>query len=176
MSYTIQKPCTSQEKSNFIVQYNHNQGLEILETETAIYALENDELFQNGAPVKNSEYAAQKLAELKQEKHMENLHKAYQAEETGTVSYKGAVFETTSSNISKLTSQFAMIQAGIIESIQWLSKDDVQLNLNLDDIMALGLLIAEYTGNIWNNKYLNFKTQINEAETIVDLESINITY
>jgi len=176
MSFKIQKPCTNQERADFIVHYNHQKGLKILETDLAIFALEADEILQEGIPVKNPEYEIQKLAEIKQLKNSENIQKAYEAEENGFIVYNDALFETSSSNISKLTSQFAMIQSGILESVQWLSKDDVQLTLTVDDIMAIGKLMAEYTGNIWNDKYLNFKKQINSAETITELESIIIKY
>ena len=36
---TLQKPCTEEERMNFIVQYNHNQGYVIEETETELQAL-----------------------------------------------------------------------------------------------------------------------------------------
>ena len=36
---TLNKPCTEEERENFIVEYNHNQGLIIEETETEIRAL-----------------------------------------------------------------------------------------------------------------------------------------
>ena len=36
---TLNKPCTEEERENFIVWYNHNQGLIIEETETEIRAL-----------------------------------------------------------------------------------------------------------------------------------------
>ena len=54
MSYKIEKPYSEKEKLNFIVEYNHKQGLRIKETNTAIYALvpwedisDNDELIDN---------------------------------------------------------------------------------------------------------------------------------
>lgn len=40
MSYKIEKPLSIEERTNFIVEYNHNQGLRIEETESALYALE----------------------------------------------------------------------------------------------------------------------------------------
>ena len=36
---TLDKPCTEEERENFIVEYNHNQGLLLEETETEIRAL-----------------------------------------------------------------------------------------------------------------------------------------
>lgn len=76
MSYKLQKPYTEKQRLDFIVEYNHNQGLEIKETDTAIYALEAWEKFINGEVVadlesykaKEFEYAhTKKVAELKSE-------------------------------------------------------------------------------------------------------------
>lgn len=53
MSYELKKPYTDKQRVDFIVQYNHNQGLQIEETESAMYALEEweelvgDEVFDN---------------------------------------------------------------------------------------------------------------------------------
>lgn len=40
MSYKLEKPLSIQERADFIVEYNHNQGLLIEETDKAMYALE----------------------------------------------------------------------------------------------------------------------------------------
>ena len=37
MSYKLEKPFTDEQRADFIVQYNHNLGLEIQETENAIF-------------------------------------------------------------------------------------------------------------------------------------------
>ena len=63
MSYKLNKPYTDIEKADFIVKYNHNQSLEIEETETALYALEKNEIMKNGEPTINPNYEA----ELKQQ-------------------------------------------------------------------------------------------------------------
>lgn len=39
---TLQKPYTIKERCDFIVEYNHNQGYEILETEEALLAIQPD--------------------------------------------------------------------------------------------------------------------------------------
>ena len=53
MSYKLEKPLSIEERTNFIVEYNHNLSLRIEETESAMYALEEweelvgDEVFDN---------------------------------------------------------------------------------------------------------------------------------
>lgn len=71
IKYQLQKPFTEQERQNFIVEYNHNQGLLIEETETEIQALGYTEeeiamqekeriakLFLTGADVERGIYQA----------------------------------------------------------------------------------------------------------------------
>lgn len=55
MSYKLNKPYTEKQKIDFIVQYNHNEGLNIQETEDALYALEVWEKIENDEVVDNSE-------------------------------------------------------------------------------------------------------------------------
>ena len=138
--------------------------------ENGKYIIENEQL------VLNENFETEKMAELKQNKLNEALKKAYEAEETGTVLYKDAVFETNSKNISKLTAMLSMIDAGIIESVQWLSKDDIQIELKKEDLLSIGQLIAEYTGALWNVQYLAFKERIENAETVQELNEIEIEY
>lgn len=67
MSYKLQKPYTDLQRADFIVQYNHNQGLTITETENTIFALEANEIMDaDGKPIINPNYEtelAQKEAE-----------------------------------------------------------------------------------------------------------------
>lgn len=58
MSYKLDKPFTEDEKLNFIVNYNHSQGLNIKESDTALYALEVNELWneQRQEPYIDPEY------------------------------------------------------------------------------------------------------------------------
>ena len=44
MSYKLDKPYTDEEYANFVVEHNHNNGRTIEETETAVYALEANEM------------------------------------------------------------------------------------------------------------------------------------
>lgn len=75
MAYKLQKPFSKTERLNFIIQYNHNLGLKIEETEAALYALDTNEVMQNGVPIVDSDYenkqfliqTEQKIQELSEE-------------------------------------------------------------------------------------------------------------
>lgn len=63
MSYKLQKPYTKEQKLDFIVKYNHNQGLVIAEASNVIYALEPWEKLENGEVVSDKEsYEAEQEA------------------------------------------------------------------------------------------------------------------
>ena len=66
MSYKLNKPCTDKQRADFVVLHNHNNGRQIAETQTALYALEANEIMQDGEPIINPDYEqeqAQKEAE-----------------------------------------------------------------------------------------------------------------
>ena len=58
----------------------------------------------------------------------------------------------------------------------WLSKDDKAIELTLEDFSTLGNLIAAYKNTIWSEKYIAFKTAIENAKTLEELNEIEIDY
>ena len=75
-----------------------------------------------------------------------------------------------------LTASMLLVQQAGLESYSWLTKDDKVVELTLEDFGTLGGLIAQYKAGIWNEKYLNFKTQIENAETIEEVNNIELNY
>ena len=128
-------------------------------------------------------YNSRMLANSKFLKHSENIKKAKEAVEQGYIEFKGALFETNTQTINDLDKER---QLSIIEgktSSTWLSMDDqiVELVINTeneteDDFVKIGFLVKAYKNNIWVNKYLAYKAQIEEATTAEDVNSINIDY
>ena len=68
MSYKLEKPYTEKQKIDFIVQYNHNEGLNIQETENALYALEAWEKLEGDEVIDNSEEYQQEQAKKEAER------------------------------------------------------------------------------------------------------------
>ena len=118
----------------------------------------------------------QKLAEAKSKKQAENTTKAKQAVENGHVVFKGAEFETNAQTVGDLTATMLLMQAGGLETYLWLSKDDQSISLSIEDFGTLGGLIAEFKNTIWQEKYIAYKTQIEQAETIAAIDNIVIEY
>ena len=63
--YKLDKPCSFQERADFIVEHNHENNMEIIETDECIYALENNEVLLNG------EITISEAKELEQQKQDE---------------------------------------------------------------------------------------------------------
>ena len=118
----------------------------------------------------------QKLSEAKIIKQAENTRLAKLAVENGHVVFKGAEFETNAQTVGDLTATMLLMQAGGLETYLWLSKDDILVELTLEDFGTFGVLIATYKNDIWQRKYLYFKDLIENATTIEEVNSINIDY
>lgn len=77
MGYKLEKPYTERQRCDFIVEHNHNNSLKIIEEANCIYALEEDEILQNGEIIKDPEYQEKKqktLAKQEYEKIQEEIN------------------------------------------------------------------------------------------------------
>ena len=114
--------------------------------------------------------------EEKNKKQEENTRLAKLAVENGHVVFKGAEFETNAQTVGDLTATMLLMQASEIETYMWLSKDDQVVSLTVEDFGTLGELIAEYKNTIWQEKYINYKAQIEQAQTVDAVNNINLDY
>ena len=67
MSYKLEKPYTDTQYADFVVEHNHNNGRTIEETETALYALEPNEIMVDGEPQIDPDYEAKIIAERQEQ-------------------------------------------------------------------------------------------------------------
>lgn len=158
------KPYTENDKANFIVEQNHKLGYTIEETDDALLAWgKSDEEI---------------LEQARFGKQAENTTKAKDAVENGYVTFKDAQFETNAQTVGDLTATMLMLQAQQDPNATylWLSKDDKVVELTLEDFGTLGGLIAEYKNTIWQEKYIAYKTQIEQAQTVDAVNNINLDY
>ena len=167
-------------QNNIIVfAANTKEELENLQYMPFTNIVETDEKYvlENGSYVKqDEEYFHNKIEDLKKSKHYENTQKAKQAIENGYVKFNGAEFETNTQTVSDLIATMLIMQSNGISAYGWLSKDDIKVDLTLENISFLGGLIADFKNMVWGEKYLYFKTLIEKAETVEDLENIVIDY
>ena len=160
----LKQPYTEKERMDFIVEQNHKLGYTIEETDNALLAWgKSDEEI---------------LEQAKFGKQAENTTKAKLAVENGYVTFKDAQFETNAQTVGDLTATMLMLQAQQDSDVTylWLSKDDKVVELTLEDFGTLGGLIAEYKNTIWQGKYIDYKTQIEQAQSVEAMNNINLDY
>ena len=177
MSYKLEKPYTDKERADFVVLYNHNQGLIIVETDTALYALDADEIMQNGAPVKNPKYSAEQL-EAEKAKRLEENKEAYNAALKAGVTYKNALCDCDTLAAVRVMGQMAAMQAMAISeepTIDWFDYDYQPVTLTTEEFLELAGLITLNTRRI-ETLNCGFNTAISGAESLAELEAINISY
>lgn len=66
MSFKLEQPYTDKQRADFIVEYNHRLGLKIEASDGDLYALEPDEILQEGNVIKNPDYEVE-LAQTREE-------------------------------------------------------------------------------------------------------------
>ena len=159
----LNKPYDEIDKLDFIVTNNHQLGYEIKETETALEAWGyTDE---------------ENLLKIKTSKTEEALNKAYDYEQNGTVEYKNCVFEMSLSNRQNLKDTVEALTALSETSTMWNDKDDNLVELTIEDIQHIRLkLILGNIQELWIEKYPAYLKQINEAQTVEEVNSIIINY
>lgn len=125
----------------------------------------------------NENYDAEKFQEKQEQMTSQNLSAAKSAIENGYVTYKDVRIETNSQTCNDLMMALLTFQAHpATTSVNWLSKDDVAINLTAEDVTYIGGLLDLYKNSVWNNLYSVYKEQIDKATTLEELEAINIDY
>ena len=189
MSYKLEKPYTDKQRADFVVKYNHNQGLIIEETDTALYALEPDEIMQEGVPVKNPDYETQQLETAKEAKYKEANEGARAYLEGGEALFgverpmDGGVavyhVEATDGNIGKLTAYalgFITGQLGAGDVVYWNTKEDETIALTQEQLgnalAGLGAVQAE----VWNVKFPAYLARIEACTSADEVRGIVVDY
>ena len=115
---------------------------------------------------------------LKVEKSKEALNKAnhYIANVALYEFEEGKHIEASTENVAKLTSFLLGLQQGIYKEIVWVTKEDEEVLLNLEQVIAILQGIAQVQSEIWVLKYKGFINEINNAETADEIRAIVIDY
>lgn len=109
MSYKLEQPYTEEERANFIVEYNHNQGLLIEETDKALYALEPNEIMFNGEPTINPNYEKEQ-ADIKRKELIQTIYEIKAKKAYGGVIINDLlVFETNQISITSTVASLALM-------------------------------------------------------------------
>ena len=165
---TLNKPYTDKERMDFIVQYNHNLGYEIRETETALEAWGDTQ--------------EELLEQAKQAKYKEANAKANEFLQSGEALYEfeeGKHIEATDGNIAKMTAYALAYVTGQLQpedTVIWNTKEDETVNLNQQQIVQILQGLGQVQAIVWSEKYPAYIKAIDEAQTLEEVEAIEIDY
>ncbi len=117
------------------------------------------------------------LADIKAEKYEENDYKASQARYcrgfTITIQEQECVFDTTQTTQTDLLTAFAVCSTGATYD-GWVTNNGVELDLTLEDVALISATFKQKS-NVYG-KWNEYKTDIDRAQTIKELERIVIDY
>lgn len=135
-------------------------------------------IIEDGKLVRNPNYNEQKLAQAKEEKLKEALAKAYNFINNEAVYRFDAenTIEATDGNIGKFTAYALGFTAGTFETVEWTSKEDNVITLNQEDCFRVLTGLGAIQSSVWNEQYIAYKTAVNEAATIKEVEEIEVHY
>lgn len=154
----LKKPYTEQERIEFIVNNNHNLGYEIRETETELQAWGNDE---------NDKFQIAKENKILLNDELRD------SALLGGVTYQNVLFDSDTDQKVNLLATVGMMSDE--DTITWYGMDNQGLLCTKTDLMAIGGLITELHAYCWGmNAYI--KEQISEAQTLEEIENIEINY
>lgn len=182
MAYKLEQPYTDIERADFIVKYNHQQNLEIVETEEYLYALEPNEYYEDGEIKINENYEAEQLQVAKDAKYNEIYQGAKSYLESGNATFALSDtqhIEATDGNIGKLSAYALAFITGTFSStdtVEWTTKEDEVISLTQETLTQVMLGLGAVQAEIWNVRFTAYITQLNACTTIEEVEAIVVNY
>lgn len=168
---------TRVDMSTLIKDEYDSEEVQNIEVSENIYLNQEQYIYKNGKIVKNPKYNKEQLEKAKAEKYLENDKKASQAryskEFTITLQEQECVFDTSQTTQTDLLTAFAVCSSGATYD-GWVTNNGVELNLTLEDVALISQTFKAESDvyHQWNE----YKSAIDSASTIEDVESIDIVY
>lgn len=162
---TLQKPCTENERINFIVEQNHKNGYTIEETDKALIALgKTDEEQLNIAK-------ANKYNEINNgaRTYLESGEALFEIEEDKHI-------EATDGNIAKLSAYALSFMTGVQEVVYWNTKEDETIALNQEQLTQALMGLGKVQATVWNVKFPYYLKQLENATTVEEIKAIIVDY
>lgn len=176
MSNTLLKPYTNLERGKFICD---NSDLRFEETETALFALEDNEMIVDGEPVINPDYEQEQFESVKSSKLKEAetkcTEKRYSQFFTVELQGQECEFDTTEKTQSDLETAGIFINSTGGVYPDWVTNNGVKLDLTAEDMIIIFQAFFPLVSPLYI-KQLAYIEQINACETMEELENIEITY
>lgn len=172
MSYKLLKPYTQEEKNNFIVEYNHNQGLKIEETSIALYALLPNEIMVNNEPTVDTDYEAKEAQKVQVELVEYNYEAKAKKAYGGILINDTYLFETNETSQSMITASLIGLQNAPDETtLNW----KVYANNKPIVVPLTKVQLAQLFDFAFNMVTISFKIEglRNEALAVATVEDLN---
>ena len=127
----------------------------------------------------------EKLKQAKETKFKEILEKAYEYEnKTGLVSFDGRISDTETQvlhtelfNQGKFFQMVIGFTQGVLTGDQlYNTKEDINVLINSEEAQAIYFAIKNATEKLWTVDYLYYKNLIEQAETVEDVEAVEVDY
>ena len=127
----------------------------------------------------------EKLQQAKEIRLKEILDKAYEYEnKTGLVSFNGRISDTETQvlhtelfNQGKFFQMVIGFSQGVLTSDQlYNTKEDINVLINSEEAQAIYFAIKNATEKLWTVDYLYYKKLIEQAETVEDVEAVEVDY
>lgn len=115
--------------------------------------------------------------EVKKELKKAEITKKRDEAINGGVEYKGKVFQSGEKDRNLLTSTISLfsITKAVPEGFKWIAKDNEAVSFSLEDLIALGGLMANAV-NLHTMKARELKDKVEKVKSIEALEKINMEF
>ena len=115
--------------------------------------------------------------EVKKELKKAEITKKRDEAINGGVEYKGKVFQSGEKDRNLLTSTISLfsITKAVPEGFKWIAKDNEAVDFTLEDLIALGGLMANAV-NLHTMKARELKDKVEKVKSIEALEKINMEF
>ena len=159
------------------------QNIEVTEEVYNSYAEDTDRYIWNGTEiVENPDYAEIKLEKAKVAKYEEANNGAREFIESGNALFEfdeGKHVEATDGNIGKFTAYALAYVTGQLQpedTVVWNTKEDENVELDQEAVVTILNGLGQVQANIWAVKFATYAQAIKEAETVEEVEAIEIDY
>lgn len=117
------------------------------------------------------------VLEVKKELKKREITKKRDEAINGGVEYKGKVFQSGEKDRNLLTSTISLfsITKAVPEGFKWIAKDNEAVDFTLQDLIALGGLMANAV-NLHTMKARELKDKVEKAKSMEALEKINMEF
>ena len=144
---------------------------------TSVEETEENYILYDGTYLTESEA----LEQAKQAKYTEANLKAFEYLESGEAVFtyeEGKSIEATDGNIAKLGLALVnfILTQDYTSTIEWNTKENENVQLNAEQLQVIVAGLQGIQAEVWTVKFVAYNTQIAEAQTIEEVDSIVIDY